>query len=74
MGRIRTLLATGAGVVLIVVGGNVQPRVVAEAAQTSGAPASALDPVIAKAFQWRSIGPARGGRSIAVSGVKGRPK
>ncbi len=25
-------------------------------------------------FRWRSIGPDRGGRSIAVSGVKGRPK
>src|SRR5262245_56912278 len=24
------------------------------------------------AYKWRSIGPARGGRSIAVSGVKGR--
>src|SRR5207249_11982080 len=24
--------------------------------------------------QWRSIGPARGGRSIAISGVKGKPK
>ena len=39
-------------------------------------PASApsIDPVVLKAYQWRSIGPARGGRSIAVSGVKGRPK
>jgi len=27
-----------------------------------------------KSYQWRSIGPLRGGRSIAVSGVKGRPK
>src|SRR4029078_1569465 len=25
-------------------------------------------------LQWRSIGPDRGGRSIAVTGVKGRPK
>ena len=25
------------------------------------------------AYRWRSIGPTRGGRSIAVSGVKGRP-
>jgi photosystem II stability/assembly factor-like uncharacterized protein len=33
-----------------------------------------LDPVIIKGLQWRSIGPARGGRSIAVAGVKGRPK
>ena len=74
MRRIRTLLAIGAGVVLIAVGGNIHPRLVAQAAQSASAAASALDPVIAKAFQWRSIGPARGGRSIAVSGVKGRPK
>ena len=32
-------------------------------------PASLLD-----AVRWRSIGPLRGGRSIAVSGVKGRPR
>ncbi len=25
-------------------------------------------------FKWRSVGPDRGGRSIAVSGVKGRPR
>ena len=39
----------------------------------SGAP-STVDPLILKALQWRSIGPARGGRSIAAAGVKGRPK
>src|SRR5262245_3683966 len=33
-----------------------------------------LDPAIISGFRWRSIGPQRGGRSIAVSGVKGRPK
>src|SRR5919109_489149 len=33
-----------------------------------------IDDAILKAFQWRSIGPNRGGRSIAVSGVKGRPR
>ena len=33
-----------------------------------------LDPAFLKAYKWRSIGPARGGRSIAVSGVKGRPQ
>jgi photosystem II stability/assembly factor-like uncharacterized protein len=35
---------------------------------------SSLDPALLKGYQWRSIGPARGGRSIAVSGVKGRPR
>jgi len=29
---------------------------------------------LVKAYQWRSIGPDRAGRSIAASGVKGRPK
>jgi photosystem II stability/assembly factor-like uncharacterized protein len=33
-----------------------------------------VDPALLNAYRWRSIGPARGGRSIAVSGVKGRPK
>jgi len=31
-----------------------------------------LDPAFLNGYKWRSIGPARGGRSIAVSGVKGR--
>ena len=41
----------------------------AQAGQSLGA-----DPVLLKFYQWRSIGPDRGGRSIAVAGVKGRPK
>src|SRR5437868_4683203 len=36
--------------------------------------ADALDPALVSAFKWRSVGPDRGGRSIAVSGVKGQPK
>src|SRR5262245_29688082 len=31
-----------------------------------------LDATFLNGYKWRSIGPARGGRSIAVSGVKGR--
>ncbi|HET6681964.1 MAG TPA: glycosyl hydrolase, partial [Gemmatimonadaceae bacterium] len=39
-----------------------------------GAPvATPLDSAVLAAFEWRSIGPDRGGRSIAVSGVRGRP-
>jgi photosystem II stability/assembly factor-like uncharacterized protein len=45
------------------------PRV---AAQAGGA--NPIDQAIVDAFRWRSIGPDRGGRSIAVSGVKGRPR
>jgi photosystem II stability/assembly factor-like uncharacterized protein len=32
-----------------------------------------VDEALLKAYSWRSIGPLRGGRSIAVAGVKGRP-
>jgi photosystem II stability/assembly factor-like uncharacterized protein len=32
-----------------------------------------VDPALLNAYRWRSIGPDRGGRSIAASGVKGRP-
>src|SRR4051794_18184859 len=45
------------------------------AAQTPAATAATggLDDLL-NAYKWRSIGPDRGGRSIAVSGVKGRSK
>ena len=33
-----------------------------------------VDTVLSKAYHWRSVGPERGGRSIATSGVKGQPK
>jgi photosystem II stability/assembly factor-like uncharacterized protein len=33
-----------------------------------------IDSTMLKAYRWRNIGPDRGGRSIAVSGAKGRPK
>ncbi|MCA1561474.1 MAG: hypothetical protein LC804_14830 [Acidobacteria bacterium] len=39
--------------------------------QQPGAP---LDPMVAAGLRWRSIGPPRGGRSIAATGVKGRPR
>jgi photosystem II stability/assembly factor-like uncharacterized protein len=32
-----------------------------------------LDSAFLKSFEWRNIGPSRGGRSIAVSGVRGQP-
>src|SRR5262245_44082882 len=44
-------------------------RLLAQPGQSLGA-----DPALLKFYQWRSIGPDRGGRSIAVAGVKGRPK
>src|SRR6478672_1067037 len=40
----------------------------------SSAQSPTIDPALLNAYKWRSIGPDRGGRSIAVSGVKGRPR
>ena len=59
-------LAAAAGLTL--------PLSATQAAPSAQSTASPLDAAIAKAYQWRSIGPLRAGRSIAVSGVKGRPK
>ena len=45
--------------------------------RAASVPASFAEPVdstILKAYRWRSVGPDRGGRSIAISGVKGQPK
>jgi len=47
-------------------------------AQPSPQPATPADPASEStffdSFKWRSVGPDRGGRSIAVTGIKGRPK
>src|SRR5258705_10848565 len=41
-------------------------------ARVAPAMRAAIDSSLLKGFRWRAIGPDRGGRSIAVSGVKGR--
>ena len=46
----------------------------AEARMVGGARRAAMDTTFLKSFRWRAIGPDRGGRSIAVTGVRGRPK
>ena len=40
-------------------------------AQTTGS--IVLDSAVLSAYRWRNIGPDRGGRSIAATGVRGRP-
>ena len=50
-----------------------QPRTPASAATATPPPAPALDSSLFNAMQWRLIGPYRGGRSVAVSGVTGQP-
>lgn len=42
-------------------------------AATATALAQSVDPKLYEGMRWREIGPFRGGRSNAVSGVKGRP-
>ncbi|MEP6990527.1 MAG: glycosyl hydrolase, partial [bacterium] len=37
-------------------------------------PVSMADSALLASYKWRNIGPDRGGRSIAASGVRGRPK
>jgi photosystem II stability/assembly factor-like uncharacterized protein len=43
------------------------------ARQNSRSTASTVDPTLFSGLRWRSIGPARGGRSIAVAGSTSRP-
>ncbi len=46
----------------------------APAAAQTPAPPATPEAAVLGTYRWRSIGPNRGGRSIAVSGVKGRPR
>jgi len=69
LSRHRSFLACAA-LLALSAGWNVGVRL---AAQSAGGE-NILDQAIVTAFKWRSIGPDRGGRSIAVSGVKGRPR
>jgi photosystem II stability/assembly factor-like uncharacterized protein len=48
----------------------VPPALVAQAPTRPGA---GVDPALFSGLRWRSIGPARGGRSIAVAGSRARP-
>jgi photosystem II stability/assembly factor-like uncharacterized protein len=65
----RFTLAASALLVASMASSRPLDSTVARAAAAAAPPDSAL----LAAFEWRSIGPARGGRSIAVSGVRGRP-
>src|SRR5262245_9836136 len=68
--RYRSFLACAA---LLIVSAVLDVRIDLTAQQATTA-AESLDQALLSSFKWRSIGPDRGGRSIAVSGVKGRPK
>src|SRR4249920_2060470 len=69
--RTRSFLVCGAALALSAGwNGVVRPEL---SAQTSTSD-NVLDPALVTSFKWRSVGPDRGGRSIAVSGAKGRPR
>ncbi|MGE3274401.1 MAG: WD40/YVTN/BNR-like repeat-containing protein [Vicinamibacterales bacterium] len=68
--RWRSRLPMAAALFSLLVAGGAGSRVVPLSAQGSG---SSIDPALLDAYTWRLIGPDRGGRSIAVSGVKGKP-
>ncbi|MGH2399174.1 MAG: hypothetical protein ACRDF6_04960, partial [bacterium] len=40
---------------------------------TQAQPQNQIDPALYSGMRWRSIGPDRGGRSIAVAGSQSRP-
>ena len=67
MRRIRTYIIVSTTLLAATFSTGVQTE------QASPAPTPAAPSLLAQ-LQWRSIGPDRGGRSIAVSGVKGRPR
>ena len=49
------------------------PRVHAQAAAVTAQTGTEIDPALLTGMRWRSIGPARGGRSQAVAGSASRP-
>src|SRR5690242_5818016 len=69
----RALLSLSATTLVVSVGLPVTTRIHPRTASAATAPAGP-DSTFLGNFKWRNIGPDRGGRSIAVSGVKGRAK
>src|ERR1051326_7890890 len=71
LSRYRTAIACAA---LLLVSAAARFGARADLAAQASAAADTIDQAVFSSFKWRSIGPDRGGRSIAVSGVKGRPR
>jgi photosystem II stability/assembly factor-like uncharacterized protein len=57
-----------------VVGSAPLPGVLAQATEDEAEPASPVDPELFSTMNYRFIGPLRGGRSTAVTGIPGKPK
>ena len=66
--RAPLLLLSAGGLAIFAATVSIRPSGASEV------PATALDSVLLRSYKWRNIGPDRGGRSIAASGVRGRPR
>jgi photosystem II stability/assembly factor-like uncharacterized protein len=66
-----TVPLTAAALLTLATGSAGEQLAEARGMQAASTP---VDTVLLKSYRWRSIGPDRGGRSIAASGVRGRPK
>jgi photosystem II stability/assembly factor-like uncharacterized protein len=76
---IPTVATLSAGLSLAAFASQPPAKPTAKPAAKSVAAAPALAPItldssFTRNFRWRNLGPDRGGRSIATSGVKGQPK
>lgn len=71
MSRPRYRLFCRVGLMALALSGLVAAGLQVSSAQQAGRNSSASDPL--KGLRWRSIGPYRGGRSIAVAGVASQP-
>ncbi len=70
--RSRSAFVVGVSLALTFSGAlALHPTAAVQTAQI--APSPMPDPAVLDTFKWRSIGPERGGRSLAVAGVKGQP-
>lgn len=68
--------STCAGLSFVAALGAAALPLAAQPRAASGGPSPAaptMDSTLLSSFSWRSLGPDRGGRSIAASGVRGRP-
>ncbi|MBK5257252.1 MAG: glycosyl hydrolase, partial [Vicinamibacteria bacterium] len=75
MPRTLFLPSSLAGLVMVAMAAAVSVRAQSPpTAQAQVQPKARAEDAVLATYKWRSIGPARGGRSITVSGVKGRPK
>ena len=67
MSRSRIIL-----ILSLALAGTISINSRAQQAPRADAPQS--EQTLLSTYRWRSVGPERGGRSIAISGVKGRPR